>query len=53
MDTIFMTTVLDPVIALIGILVPLGVAYVILAWPVHFRHGKLEQPSDHDSGTRN
>ena len=37
MDTMFMNIVLDPMLAIVGILVPLGVAYVILALQTRFR----------------
>lgn len=48
-----MSIVLDPVIAIIGILVPLGVAYVILALQARFENAKLERPSGHESRSRN
>ena len=42
MDTMFMNIVLDPMLAIIGILVPLGVAYIIIALQTRFDSAKLE-----------
>jgi len=53
MDTFFMSTVLDPVVAIIGILVPLGVAYAIVALQVRLPDEKLERLADHESRAGN
>lgn len=53
METMFMNIVLDPLVALVGILVPLGVAYVILTLPMRFQNEKLERQPDHDAKPRN
>lgn len=40
MSTFFMDTVLDPFIAMLGIVIPLGLAYVILFLQSHSRQGE-------------
>lgn len=53
MDTMFMNIVLDPVIALIGILIPLGVAYLILALQSRFEKAEAGQLPAQEPGVRN
>jgi hypothetical protein len=42
MGTMFINIALDPAIALIGVLIPLGVAYVIVALHTRFENKELK-----------
>jgi hypothetical protein len=49
MGTMFINTVFDPVIAIVGVLIPLGMAYVIVALQTRFENKELKQPSVRES----
>lgn len=53
MNTFFVETVLDPALAIIGVLVPLAVAYIILALQSRFRKAETQRPSGHESRAQN
>jgi hypothetical protein len=52
MDTMFVNITLDPVIAIVGVLIPLGVAYVIVALHTRFERTESQRSSAGES-TRN
>jgi hypothetical protein len=49
MNTFFVDTVLDPALAIFGVLVPLAVAYIIIALQMRFQKTESQRTSGHES----